>query len=280
MAELLQILTTIEEQMLRVVLLSSTTFGRQCLQEGILKAHNVRVVGILTTPREIEISYSDKPVAIRTHASFDDLAGRIGCGVASMTGKMDSQNYLQYLQQWKPDLLLALGWYYIIPRKARESVPVGCVGIHASLLPKYRGGAPIPWAIISGEKETGVTFFYFGEGVDDGDIIAQKRFSITPQDNVATVYEKATSTSIEILREFLPKLADDTAPRIQQDHNQATYFPQRSPEDGLIDWSWDAKRIRDFIRAQTRPYSGAFTYLEGKRITIWDADAVEIEIVQ
>ncbi|MBM3145494.1 MAG: methionyl-tRNA formyltransferase [Chloroflexi bacterium] len=269
-----------EQQVMKAVLLSSTTFGRRCLEEGILNASNVRVTGILTTPREIEISYSDKPVEINTHAKFDDLADRIGCDVVSMTGKMDSQNYLQYLHQWAPDLLLVLGWYYMIPRKVRESAQAGCVGIHASLLPKYRGGAPIPWAIINGETETGVTFFHFGDGVDDGDIIAQKRFPITSQDTVATIYEKATSSSIVILREYLPKLATRTAPRIQQDHNQATYFPQRSPEDGLIDWSWDAKRIRDFIRAQTRPYSGAFTYLEGKRITIWDADAVEIEIVQ
>jgi len=194
-----------------------------------------------------------------------------------MAGKMNSESYLEHIAKWQPDVLLALGWYFMIPRRVRKSVPLGCVGIHASLLPKYRGGAPIPWAIINGETESGVTFFYFSDGIDDGDIIAQKRFSIEKKDDVAMVYKKATSTSIEILQEYLPMLATNTAPRIQQDHNQATNFPQRSPEDGLIDWSWDAKRIRDFIRAQTHPYPGAFTYIRGKKVTIWDADVIEAD---
>jgi methionyl-tRNA formyltransferase len=264
-----------EEQMLNVVVLSSTTFGYRCLSEGVLQAPNIQLVGILTTPKNIEISYSYQPVEIKTHALFDDLANRVGCEVVLLTGKMDGHNYLQYIHKWNPDMLLALGWYYMIPRKVRESVPLGCAGIHASLLPKYRGGAPIPWAIINGETETGVTFFYFSDGVDDGEIIAQKPFPVALHDNVATVYEKATVASIEILREYLPKLAANTAPKIQQDHKQATYFPQRSPKDGLIDWSWDAKKIHDFIRAQTHPYSGAFTYIGGKRITIWDADVID-----
>lgn len=263
------------QQPMRVALLSSTTFGYNCLKEGILPAPSVQVVGILTTPREINISYSEKPVVIKTYANFDEVGKKIGCEVATMSGKMNSANYLQYLRRWQPDLLLVLGWYYIIPRKVRESVGLGCAGIHASLLPKYRGGAPLPWAIINGESETGITFFYFDDGLDSGDVIAQERFPIEYHDTIRSVYEKATVASIKALREYLPQIAVGTAPRIAQDESQATYFPQRKPEDGLIDWSWNAKRIRDFIRAQTRPYPGAFTYIEGKKVIIWDADVIE-----
>jgi methionyl-tRNA formyltransferase len=263
-------------KLMRVVVLSSTAFGFQCLKEGILKTPGVQLVGILTTPQSINISHSEKPVIVSTHTSFEDLSAQAGCDLVEMHGKMTASSYLQHLGYWHPDLLLALGWYYMVPRQVRESAPLGCAGIHASLLPKYRGWAPIPWAMINGEAKTGVTFFYLNDGVDNGDIIAQERFSIDPSDTCATVYEKATQASVKILREFLPLIAAGNAPRIPQDESQATYFPQRKPEDGLIDWSWSAKRIRDFIRAQTRPYPGAFTYLEGKKVIIWAADVLDV----
>lgn len=256
-------------------MLSSTTFGYRCLKEGILGMPGIQVKGILTTLPEINMPHSDKPMAIRTHANFNNLP--TGCAIEVMRGEITANSYLQRLNRWHPDLLLVLGWYYIIPREVRECISLGCAGIHASLLPKYRGGAPIPWAIINGEIITGITFFYMGNGIDDGDIIAQKKFTIAEMDNCATVYEKATQASIMTLINYLPRIADGTAPRIPQDHGQATYFPLRKPEDGLIDWSWDAKRIRNFIRAQTRPYPGAFTYIEGKKVTIWDADILEKE---
>ena len=139
------------------------------------------------------------------------------------------------------------------------------------------GGVPVPWTIINGETETGVTFFYLVEGIDNGDIIAQQKYSIEPHDNCATVYEKATLASIDILRKYLPLIAVGKAPRIHQDESQATYFPPRKPEDGLIDWIWSAKRIHDFIRAQTHPYPGAFTLLGDKKVIIWDADIIEIK---
>lgn len=212
-------------------------------------------------------------MAVRTHANFNDL--HAGCDIAIMQDEIMAFSYLQRLSHWQPDLLLVLGWYYIIPREVRERAPLGCAGIHASLLPKYRGGAPIPWAIINGETTTGVTFFYMGDGIDDGDIITQKEFPIEGVDNCATLYEKATQASVQMLRQYLPQIANGTAPRIPQDHSQATYFPLRKPEDGLIDWSWDAKRIRNFIRAQTKPYPGAFTYIKNKKVIIWDADIYE-----
>lgn len=260
---------------MRIAALSSTAFGHRCLEEGVLQAPGVDLVGILTTPRQIEISYSEKPVSISTHTAFTDLAAQARCEVVELRGQVTAAAYGRPLEQWRPDLLLVLGWYYNVPRKVRARAPLGCAGIHASLLPEYRGGAPIPWAIINGEPETGVTFFYFDDGVDSGDVIAQARFPIGDADTCATVYAKATEASVKILREYLPQIATGAAPRLPQDESQATCFPQRKPEDGEIDWSWDARRIRNFIRAQTRPYPGAFTYLQGKKVTIWDADVVD-----
>ena len=256
-----------QKQGMRVIVLSSTAFGYRCLKEGILGTPGVKVAGILTTPPQIDISH--KPVVLSTHVTFDDIAKQ---GEVVEMSEITADTYLEQIERWHPDLMLVLGWYFMIPRIVRESVPLECVGIHASLLPKYRGWAPVSWAIINGELNTGITFFYMADGVDNGLIIAQESFIIEDSDTCLTAYEKATQASIKVLREYLPQIAAGTAPRISQDESQATYSPQRKPEDGLINWSWSAKRIRDFIRAQTRPYPGAFTYIEGKKVTIWDAD--------
>jgi methionyl-tRNA formyltransferase len=172
----------------------------------------------------------------------------------------------------KPDLILAIGWYYMIPDQMMKLAGKGAIGIHGSLLPKYRGNAPFVWAMINGEKETGISLFYFEKGIDEGDIIAQKKIPIGEKETIRDILNKARGSSVEILLEYLPKIADGTAPRIPQDNSQATLFPKRTPDDGLIDWSWDAKRIHDFIRAQTKPYPGAFTYINNKKVIIWDAE--------
>ena len=231
-----------------------------------------RLVGILTTPSQIDVSDTGKPMAISTHTSFDDLAARVGCEVVEMRGKKTTAAYLQHLERWRPHLLLVLGWYYIVPRRVRQSATISCLGIHASLLPKYRGWAPITWAIINGETETGVTLFHLEDDVDSGDVVAQISLPIEERDTCATMYEKASHASIELLREYLPRLAQGTAPRASQDEGLAAYFPQRKPDDGLIDWTKSPEEVRNFIRAQTKPYPGAFTYIGGKKVTVWDAD--------
>ncbi len=260
-----------EPRSLRVAVLSSTRFGRYCIEKGILPVDGISIAGILTTPPEISISYSERPVNISTHACFDDLALRADCEVEILSGTVKADSYLAPLKRWKPDLLLALGWYYLLPRVVRETAPLGCAGIHASLLPRYRGGAPIPWAIINGEKETGVSFFYLEEGVDSGDVIAQERIEIGDADTCASVYARAEEASARLLRRHLPLLAAGTAARVRQNETAASNYPQRKPEDGEIDWSWPVHRVYNFIRAQTKPYPGAFTYVDGRRLTIWTA---------
>ncbi len=164
----------------------------------------------------------------------------------------------------------------MIPASIRRMAPRGCIGIHASLLPKFRGGAPLVWAMIHGEPETGVSLFHFSDGVDDGEIIGQRSFPIGGSDTIRDLMARAESASLELLREFMPKVAAGTAPKTPQREEDATRFPQRSPEDGRIDWTWEPRRIRDFIRAQTRPYPGAFTLIGDKKIVIWDADVENV----
>ena len=255
---------------MKVLLLSSTQFGLNCLQRALRPLRDIRLAGIVTTAKDIETAYSKGKIRICSYADFRQASKITGCQLWFVK-RGDYPRILESaIRQSKPDLVLVLGWYYKVPRTVIERIPFGAVGIHASLLPKYRGGAPLVWSMIQGEKQTGVTLFYLGEKMDAGDLISQQAFPITREDTIASVYKKAEDASVEILKKYVPLLAKGKVPRKKQDESEATTFPQRSPQDGLIDWSWDAERIRNFIRAQTHPYPGAFTFLKGKKVTIWD----------
>ena len=256
---------------MRIVFFGASRLGYACCEHLISLGHDI--VGLFTVPRQFAISYSPgAPVTNVLHRDFHALGEQHGLPVITVTGKMSE--YADALRAWSPDLLVAIGWYHMIPRALREIAPRGCIGIHGSLLPRYRGGAPLVWAMIDGESETGVSLFHFADGVDDGDIIGQQAFPIGARETIADLLDKAERASLELLARFVPMIADGSAPRIVQDHHAATTRPQRSPDDGRIDWEWDAARIDRFIRAQTRPYPGAFTEVGDKRVHIWSADVV------
>lgn len=257
---------------MRIAFFGASELGYDCCECLLKEGHEV--VAIFTIAQEFKISYSpNAPVKNYLFKDFRTLGEQYNIPVYIING--DLKNYQPQLESHSPDFILAIGWYYMIPKSMLNLAAKGGAGIHASLLPKYRGNAPLVWAMINGEKETGISFFYFADGVDEGDIIAQERFAIEEQDYISDVLEKTKAASLKILKEYIPKLADGTAPRTAQDHTQATLFPKRSPEDGLIDWSWSSERIRNFIRAQSKPYPGAFTYIGAKKVTIWSADISE-----
>ena len=171
-----------------------------------------------------------------------------------------------------PDLCIVVGWYRILGKDILEKVPAGVVGIHASLLPKYRGGAPLVWAVINGEGESGVSLFFMDEGMDTGDIIGQSRFSIGENDAISEVLTAAESGALGLLDKHVPSLLMGTAPRASQDHTQASYGSQRGPVDGRIFWEMTNIRIHNAVRAQTKPYPGAFcTAGESNKLTIWSS---------
>ena len=256
---------------MNIVFFGATELGYKCCRL-IIEKKLANVSGIFTIPREFNISYSEKPVKNVNFADFHELGKEFGIPVTDVAGNMGS--YFEEIKKLAPELILVIGWYYMIPNEIRLIASKGCAGMHASLLPKYRGGAPLVWAMINGEGKTGLTFFYLSAGVDDGDIIAQHEIPINETDTIKDILDKVTDSALAITKEYVPLLAQGKAPRIKQDESKATVVPQRKPEDGEIDWSWDAKRIKDFIRAQTKPYPGAFTTINGKKIIIWDADII------
>jgi methionyl-tRNA formyltransferase len=151
------------------------------------------------------------------------------------------------------------------------NLPVsGAYNLHGSLLPAYRGRTPVNWAIINGEKQTGVTLHHMIGKADAGDIVGQKAVEIEFQDTARTLYDKLCGAAKEMLAEVLPLIREGRAPRIPQDLTKGSYYSGRRPEDGRIDWSWPAVRIYNLIRAVTEPYPGAFGFLPGVgKILIW-----------
>ena len=254
---------------MNIVFFGASELGYECCE--ILVKNGFCITGIFTIPQEFNISYSpNAPVKNVLYKDFGMLGKTYNIPVVVVNGNLKS--FQKELEDMKPDFILAIGWYYMIPHKMLAIASKGGGGIHASLLPKYRGNAPLVWAIISGEKETGVSFFYFSDGVDEGDIIGQESFSIEENESIKNILEKTKEASKNVLLKYLPKISNNTVIPIKQDHTKATIYPKRTPEDGLIDWNLPPKRIKDFIRAQTKPYPGAFTFINGKKVIIWDAD--------
>jgi len=170
-----------------------------------------------------------------------------------------------------PDVLLVVGWTQLLKPELLRVPQLACLGFHASLLPKYRGRAPVNWAILNGETETGNTMIVLEPGADEGDIVSQRRIPITEEDDCASIYRKVSLTECDMLDEVLPLIRQGCMPRRKQDSSLATVMPKRRPEDGLIVWHWTSQRLYDWVRALTRPYPGAFSYLAGQKVTIWKA---------
>ena len=253
---------------MRVAFIGASSFGLRCLEE-VTRLPGISVVGVVTNPKTFGISYSEKPVTNVLHADFVAWAAIRSLPCFAMQQTMNDKALLEWLRVIEPQLFVVVGWYHMLPRTIREIAPA--VGLHASLLPDYSGGAPLVWAMINGEKETGISLFQLADGVDSGPIYGQAREEIRPDDTIATLYSRIELRGLELLQNHLPKIADGTVIPWVQDESKRRVFAQRSPADGRICWQWDAEYIDRFIRAQTRPYPGAFTMLGGRKLTIWAA---------
>ena len=192
------------------------------------------------------------------------------------TRKLDGPRGLRFWDQADVDLLLVVGWRYLISRAVYERPRRGSFVLHDSLLPRYRGFSPTVWAICNGEDHTGATLFTIADDVDSGTIIDQKRVEIGPEETIATVVENVTQAYLSLLEHNLPNLLEGTAAGQPQEESQRTYVPKRTEADNQIDWTWPTGRIHNLIRAVSAPYPGAFCQLRGRRLRVWSASrAVE-----
>lgn len=192
-------------------------------------------------------------------------------GLFVETRRMDGPEGLQIWDAVDVDLLLVVGWRYLISERAYARPRRGTFVIHDSLLPRYRGFSPTVWAIRNGEDHTGATLFRIAQQVDHGDVVDQVKVPIGPEDTIAEVMERVTHAYLALLERQLDALLHGAAVCRPQQHSQATYFGKRGIEDIEIDWSKSAGHIHNLVRAVTAPYPGAFTWLGGRRLRIWSA---------
>ncbi len=166
------------------------------------------------------------------------------------------------------DLIVSAGFGRRIPRRIIDLPTIGIINIHASLIPAYRGRHPLNWAIINGERETGVTIHHVNEHIDEGAIIAQQTVPIRPNDRILDVHRKTVAVGRTLLEQVLDAVGTDAFKGKPQDASAAAYYPPRTPADGLINWQQSAEQIRNLVRALTPPYPGAFFHHEGEKIVV------------
>lgn len=252
---------------MRIVIVGAVEFTRTCIREVLRQGGEV--VGIVSVPwyrAKFSSDYVDLEPVARAH----------GIPYYSVARVSDPES-IEIFRNLKPDVIFVFGFSQLIPKELLELPNLGCIGTHPALLPKHRGRHPLIWALVQGWTESGLSFFFLSEEVDDGDILWQERFEITLEDNAGSLYEKISTLAVKAIGEFLPRLESGDFERIPQDDSQATTLRKRSAEDGEIQWDGDAMTVYNLVRALTTPYPGAHTWFDGKLIRVWRAELVEEE---
>jgi methionyl-tRNA formyltransferase len=254
---------------MRAVFMGTPEFAVPSLEQ-LLKSDD-QVVGIVTQPDRPKgrgQSVTSSPIKL--------IAERERLPLLQPT-KMKDPAFLDALRAWKPDLIIAAAFGRILPSVILNLPPRGCINVHGSLLPKYRGAGPIQWAIMSGETETGITTMLMDEGMDTGAILLQASLAITPEDTAGTLSPRLADLGGRLLIKTITQLKAGTLVPRQQDHSQATMAPLLKKEDGVIDWTMSATAIANRIRGLT-PWPSAYTFAGEDRWTIWRAVAMAEQV--
>jgi methionyl-tRNA formyltransferase len=251
---------------MRIVFMGTPEFSVPSLAALLASEHTV--VGVVTQP--------DRPKGrgqALAESPIKQLATRHKIPILQPL-KMKDPTFLETLASWKPDLIAVTAFGRILPKVVLDLPPKGCINVHASLLPKYRGAGPIQWALIRGERETGITTMLMDEGMDTGAILLQEKVSITPDDTAVTLSAKLAEVGGRLLVETLARLEKGMVTPQPQDSSRATMAPLLKKEDGLLDWTMPAPDLANRVRGLS-PWPGAYTYLGEDRWVIWKAEAVD-----
>ena len=234
----------------------------------MLHEEGYNVLAVVTQP--------DRPVGrkkVLTPPPVKEEAVRLGLPVIQPE-KLRGSDELQQIIDLKPDLVVTAAFGQILPKALLEVPRLGCINVHASLLPQYRGGAPIHQAIIDGQASTGVTIMYMAEKLDAGDIISQREIAIEDTDHTGSMFDKLSQVGESLLKDTLPSIIDGTNERIVQNEEDVTYASNISREQERIDWTKDARAIYNQVRG-LHPWPVAYTTFEDANFKIWWAQVGE-----
>ena len=247
---------------MNIVFMGTPDFAVPALEKLLAEGYSVKLV----------VTQPDKPQGrkkILTPTPVKEAALKHGIPVFQPRRLRDEESVAE-LAKWEPDLIVTAAFGQILPKAVLDMPKYGCVNVHGSLLPKYRGGAPIQRSIINGEKVTGVTLMYMAEGLDTGDMISKVEVPITDEDTSGTMFAKLSEAGSDLLIREMPNLISGKVTAIPQDDEEATYAKNLTREDEKIDWTRSAREIYDQIRGLV-PYSGAFTLWDEQVFKVWSA---------
>lgn len=258
--------------MLRILFMGTPDFARESL-EAVYNA-NYEILGVVTNP--------DKPKGrgMKMVASpVKEFALEKGLTVYQPEKVRKNEEFIEKIKSLNPDVICVVAYGKILPKEILEIPKYGCINVHGSLLPKYRGAAPIQWAVLNGDKETGVTTMYMDVGMDTGDMILKEKVEIGEDETTGELWDRLSKIGGKLLVETLKQIEDGTAPREKQGED-FTMAPMLNKEMSKINWGEQtAQNIKNLVRG-LNPIMGAYTFLDEKKIKFWKVDiAKQDEII-
>jgi len=245
---------------MKVVFVTHNKLGLTCLEELVNLDADIQAV--YTRPLQNDIS---------DQAQFESFTDQHGIPLHRVES-VNTDAVRSQIEGYNPDLLFVIGWSRIVNSEILNIPSVAALGMHPAPLPRGRGRAPLAWAIIRGLDKTALSLFHLVERPDAGDLVGQQSIPIELEDDASSLYGKVVDAGRILIQDCYPIFTSGTVPRTPQDDSKATWWPKREPHHGLIDWNRPPEELYDWIRGQTRPYPGAFTYLGEEKITIWEAN--------
>lgn len=243
-----------------IVLFGYSDVGYECLDLLVGQGRDVRLV----------VTHEDSPSEAKWFRSVGERAR--AAGIETTTAELkDDPSIEARIAALAPDLILSCYYRRMIPARILDHARLGAFNMHGSLLPKYRGRAPVNWAILHGETQVGATLHRMVKRADAGDMVDAEAVPVGPEETAFEAMGKVVGAARRILARQIDALLAGTAPQTPQDESQATYFGGRTPEDGRIDWNWPAARIVNLVRAVAAPFPGAFSDGAGARLFVWRA---------
>jgi len=259
-----------KKENLKIVFMGTPEFAATILQSLI--DNKFSVVGVITSP--------DRPKGRgkkMTMSEVKEAALKNNLPVFQPE-KIKKQTSIDQLKLWKPDLIVVAAYGQIISKNILDLPKYGCINVHASLLPKYRGASPIHYALLNGEKETGITIMKMDEGMDTGEIISNFQFLISNDDNLISLYSRLANLGAKLLVKTIPDYIAGKIKLKKQDNNQATYTKIINKKDGLIDWQESAEQIINKIRA-FNPWPGTYSFWNKKKLGIQSAQITNQQLL-
>ena len=245
---------------MRVVFVTHNELGLACLEELADLGADLRAV--YTRPER---------EGIADQTDLAAFAGDRGVPLHRVES-VNADAVKREMRGYDPELLFVVGWSRLVDREVLDLASVAALGMHPAPLPRGRGRAPLAWSLIKGLDETALSFFHLVEAADAGDLVGQEPLPIGREDDASSLYGKMVEAGRRLIRTHYPEFEAGEVPRTPQDDSRATWWPKREPHHGLIDWTDEPGTVYDWIRGQTRPYPGAFSYLDGWKVTVWAAN--------